>query len=58
MLKTKGYSHGDFAPWNCAIVKGRLVVWDWEEAGAYVEGRDERHFMHQVQTLLMRGGRR
>ena len=53
-LKAKGYSHGDFAPWNCAIAKGRLVVWDWEEAHDYVAGEDERHFAHQVQTLLTR----
>lgn len=51
-LKARGYSHRDFAPWNCAVVKGRLVVWDWEEAGPYVEGKDEAWFKSQVKRLL------
>jgi len=55
-LKSIGMSHGDFAPWNCAIVKGRLVVWDWEEAGDYVEGKDQDWFVTQARKLLGRGG--
>lgn len=51
-LKCLGLSHGDFAPWNCAIVKGQLVVWDWEEAGQYVEGKDASWFRKQVRDLL------
>ena len=51
-LKRLGLSHGDFAPWNCAIVKGRLVVWDWEEAGPCVEGKDASWFRKQVRELL------
>lgn len=51
-LKRRGLSHGDFAPWNCAIVKGRLVVWDWEVAGPYVAGLDEDWFRGQVKRLL------
>ena len=25
-----GSWHGDWTPWNCAPVAGRLLVWDWE----------------------------
>lgn len=52
MLKRAGISHGDFAPWNCSIVDGRLVAWDWEDAGPYVEGKDESWFKKQVHDLL------
>ena len=52
VLKTAGLSHGDFAPWNCSIVGGQLVVWDWEDAGTYVEGKDEAWFKKQVHDLL------
>lgn len=51
-LKAVGVSHGDFAPWNCAIVEGKLVVWDWEDAGPWVEGKDEGWFRKQVRELL------
>ena len=108
-LKEVGVSHGDFAPWNCAIVKRSslrssscrvnqsvnpsrrssidrltdcridrlspchqsdnrsisqsvnssigqsdnvLVVWDWEDAGPWVEGKDEGWFRKQVKELL------
>lgn len=51
-LKKRGLSHGDFTPWNCSIVNGRLVVWDWEEAGPYVAGKDENWFRGQVKKLL------
>ncbi|MBQ0929178.1 phosphotransferase [Ideonella alba] len=26
-----GLVHGDFAPWNCGLAAGRLLVYDWEE---------------------------
>lgn len=51
-LRERGLSHGDFTPWNCAIVKGRLVVWDWEEAGPYLAGKDEDGFRTKVKELL------
>ena len=51
-LKEVGVSHGDFAPSNCAIVKGKLVVWDWEDAGPWVKGKDEGWFRKQVKELL------
>lgn len=51
-LKKLGISHGDFAPWNCSIVGGKLYVWDWEDAGSWVEGKDEVWFKKQVRELL------
>lgn len=52
MLKKVGMSHGDFAPWNCSIVGGKLYVWDWEDAGPWEEGKDEAWFKGQVKKLL------
>ena len=51
-LRRIGISHGDFAPWNCSIVGGKLYVWDWEDAGLWVEGMDEVWFKKQVKELL------
>jgi len=51
-LKKIGVSHGDFAPWNCSLVAGKLYVWDWEDAGPWVEGKDEAWFKSQVKKLL------
>ena len=51
-LKRLGISHGDFAPWNCSIVGGKLYVWDWEDAGSWVDGKDESWFKGQVKKLL------
>ena len=51
-LKKLGISHGDFAPWNCSIVGGKLYVWDWEDAGPWVDGKDETWFKGQVKKLL------
>ena len=51
-LKRISISHGDFAPWNCSIVNGKLYVWDWEDAGLWVEGKDEAWFKNQVKKLL------
>ena len=51
-LKRIGISHGDFAPWNCSIVGGKLYVWDWEDAGPWIKGKDETWFKKQVRELL------
>ena len=51
-LKRIGISHGDFAPWNCSIVGGKLYVWDWEDASSWFEGKDEAWFKNQVKKLL------
>ena len=51
-LKRIGISHGDFAPWNCSIVGGKLYVWDWEDAGPWADGKDEAWFKGQVKKLL------
>ena len=51
-LRRAGLSHGDFAPWNCSIVDGKLHVWDWEDAGPWDEGKDEAWFKKQVRELL------
>lgn len=51
-LKRLGISHGDFAPWNCSIVGGKLYVWDWEDAGQWEDGKDEAWFKGQVKKLL------
>ena len=51
-LKRINISHGDFAPWNCSIVDGKLYVWDWEDAGPWIEGKDEVWFKGQVKKLL------
>ena len=51
-LKKLGISHGDFAPWNCSIVGGKLFVYDWEDAGPWKEGKDESWFKGQVKKLL------
>lgn len=51
-LKRIGISHGDFAPWNCSISDSKLYVWDWEDAGAWVDGKDEVWFKSQVKKLF------
>lgn len=51
-LKQIGISHGDFTPWNCSIVGGQLFVYDWEDAGPWVDGKDESWFKGQVKKLL------
>jgi hypothetical protein len=51
-LNKAGLSHVDFAPWNCSIVGGKLYVWDWEDAGEWIEGKDESWFKGQVRKLL------
>lgn len=40
-----GAWHGDWTPWNCASVSGRLLVWDWERFQHGVPlGFDALHF--------------
>ena len=51
-LKKAGLAHGDFAPWNCSMVGGKLYVWDWEDVGPWEEGKDEEWFKGQVKSLL------
>ena len=51
-LKKVGLYHGDFAPWNCSVVGGKLHVWDWEDAGPWEDGKDESWFKGQVKKLL------
>lgn len=51
-LKKLGISHGDFAPWNCSIVSGKLFVYDWEDAEPWENGKDEAWFKKQVEELL------
>lgn len=51
-LKKVGLSHGDFAPWNCSILGGKLYVWDWEDAGEWEERKDQNWFKGQVKKLL------
>ena len=44
-----GAWHGDWAPWNMALLDGRLVVWDWEHGGRLVPlGFDPLHFHFQL----------
>ena len=51
-LRAVGVSHGDFTPWNCSIYNGKLLVWDWEDAGSFVDGKDVAWFKKQVKELL------
>lgn len=51
-LKAVGVSHGDFAPWNCSIVDGRLLVWDWEDASVGTDNQDAEWFECQVKNCL------
>lgn len=47
-----GGSHGDFTPWNLAVVEDRVLVWDWERFRTGVpEGTDLLH--HALQEDLV-----
>lgn len=47
-----GAWHGDFTPWNCAPVDGRLLVWDWERLANPVPfGYDQLH--HDLQSAAV-----
>src|SRR5688500_6392100 len=49
---TFGAWHGDFTPWNCAPVDGRLLVWDWERLTDPVPyGYDRLH--HDLQSATV-----
>lgn len=48
-----GAWHGDWTPWNCRMVDGRCLVWDWERYEAPVPvGFDALHYslQHAVAT--------
>ena len=48
-------AHGDWLPWNMAVVAGRLLVWDWERSATDVPvGMDAIHFLFQVELNLKR----
>jgi hypothetical protein len=48
-----GLWHGDWTAWNCALVDGRVVVWDWERCAEPVpHGFDAVHY--RVQAGLQR----
>ncbi|WP_433021609.1 hypothetical protein [Kribbella sp. CA-294648] len=52
---TFGAWHGDFTPWNCAPVDGRLLVWDWERLTDPVPyGYDRLH--HDLQSATVQRG--
>ena len=51
-LRQANVSHGDFTPWNCSIYNGKLLAWDWEDAGSFVDGKDVAWFKKQVKELL------
>lgn len=45
----EGGWHGDWAPWNLAVVSGRVVAWDWEHSGAGKPvGFDAIHYLLAV----------
>ena len=47
-----GGSHGDFTPWNLAVVEDRVLVWDWERFRTGVpQGTDLLH--HALQEDLV-----
>ncbi len=49
-----GAWHGDWAPWNTAVLRDRVLVWDWERFTTGVPvGFDRVH--HALQGALERG---
>ena len=44
--------HGDFTPWNCARLDGRLSLWDWEEARLGYPLEDVFHWRFQRLVLF------
>jgi len=47
-----GCWHGDWSPWNMAVSRGRLCVWDWERfSGPVPAGFDMLH--HSLQHALV-----
>jgi thymidylate kinase len=54
-----GIMHGDFAPWNTRVERGRLYAFDWESAAWDAPILwDPFHFHVQVASLLNKNGRR
>jgi hypothetical protein len=51
-----GAWHGDWTPWNCATVPGRVLLWDWERyAEGVPAGMDALHYRFQeVKTSMPR----
>jgi len=47
--------HGDFAPWNCGTLEGRLAIWDWEDARLGLPLEDELTWRLQRLVLFRRG---
>jgi hypothetical protein len=44
-----GAWHGDWTPWNVAALGGKVVAWDWEQAGRDVPlGFDIIHYLFQL----------
>jgi len=44
-----GFCHGDFVPWNLALLGERLYVWDWENSELQAPlGFDAVHYHFQV----------
>lgn len=43
---TVGAWHGDWTPWNCGELDGRVVVWDWERLATPAPcGFDQLHYV-------------
>ncbi len=51
-----GFSHGDFAPWNCSLSTAsspQLFVYDWEDADPLAPaGIDVFHFLYKQAVLV------
>jgi hypothetical protein len=48
-----GFHHGDFAPWNARVHRGKLFVFDWESARSDAPSLwDEFHFLTQTECVL------
>lgn len=48
-----GFHHGDFAPWNARVHRGKLFVFDWESARYDAPSLwDQFHFLTQTECVL------
>lgn len=48
-----GASHGDWSPWNCAVLDHEVVAWDWERFDPHRPvGVDALHFSVQAVARL------
>jgi hypothetical protein len=50
--REKGFSHGDFAPWNLLKCGSEWVLIDWENGGVSGPFQDPFHFLVQGHILL------